>query len=329
MSILVIGGLILLCTLVVKLNKSAKSNAQNRSRRIPSKPYVKGLPLPAQLGLHPTYPLQGIAKQLDTAFEKEFGDRLKSRFLLKRPLLRPEEFDWQLLELKRYFVLTTLLREVPMFSDDIDEIWHEMLLYSREYEAFCKAFAGEVIHHAPHSEPAPNPNGRAWFDWVYCQLFEVTPYSIYIWKNFFRTPLDQQQLKEFQTTDHAQLLPKYFTTNPNVRETAIRLIDTLREQMNNTTRPAYTKRYTHPSMLVGATSAFVFFSLYEADGFQDEMHQMLYGRKHDPNSSSCGSGFVCATSSDDSTKTSSCSSSSCNSSSCSSSSCGSSCGGSS
>jgi hypothetical protein len=320
MPILVVGGFILISALfIISFYKQA---SRVRQRRRPSKPRVIGIPLPAQLGLQPTYPLHDIVNRLETAYQKEFGDRLKQRFLQKHPALDSSEFDWQLFELKRYFVLTTVLREVPMFSEPVDEIWHEMLLFSREYESFCHAFAGAVIHHAPHSDPAPNPHGRAWFDWVYCQLFEATPYSVYIWKNFFRSPLDQQQLREFRNRENAQLLPLYFNANPAVRETAIQLIETLRNQMKTTRRPTLAQQVTDSSMLAGATTAFVFFSLYEAETFVEEMDKVI------PNNSACGgASFVCATPSDDSpSNNSSCSSSSCSSSSCSSSSCGSSCG---
>jgi hypothetical protein len=33
----------------------------------------------------------------------------------------------------------------------IDDAWHEFMLYTREYEQFCKTYCGGFMHHEPHS----------------------------------------------------------------------------------------------------------------------------------------------------------------------------------
>lgn len=38
------------------------------------------------------------------------------------------EYRWKLLELKRYFIMASLLKQLPMFSEEVDELWHEMLM---------------------------------------------------------------------------------------------------------------------------------------------------------------------------------------------------------
>ena len=54
-----------------------------------------------------------------------------------------------------------------MFSKRVDDIWHEMLMFTREYETFSKKFYHELLHHTPNNDPTPIPFERAFFDWVY------------------------------------------------------------------------------------------------------------------------------------------------------------------
>lgn len=54
-------------------------------------------------------------------------------------------------ELKRYLALKAFLHgsSVPMFSKDVDEVWHAFILFTREYEQFCKETFGSFVHHVP------------------------------------------------------------------------------------------------------------------------------------------------------------------------------------
>jgi hypothetical protein len=55
------------------------------------------------------------------------------------------------LEVKRYLALAALPAgtEVPMFSTRVDQVWHEFVLFTREYALFCKDHVGHFMHHAP------------------------------------------------------------------------------------------------------------------------------------------------------------------------------------
>ncbi|NUS56015.1 MAG: hypothetical protein HOV66_14340 [Streptomycetaceae bacterium] len=60
-------------------------------------------------------------------------------------------------EVKRYLVLTQVDRhEVSweMYSRRVDEVWHQFVLYTREYAAFCERFFGGFVHHRPSNAPA-------------------------------------------------------------------------------------------------------------------------------------------------------------------------------
>ncbi|GAA3401322.1 hypothetical protein ACFFNY_14265 [Paenibacillus hodogayensis] len=158
------------------------------------KPYEDGT-LPAKLGLAPDMPLADTAAKLERAFESEFGPTLKKRVLNEHPGMSEAEYAWKLLELKRYLLMNAVLKGVPMFSPEVDDLWHEMLMFTREYERFCLQWNGRTVHHAPHGEAVPIPGERAWFDWAYSQMFTPTPYSGCIWRGFFLYPLDGELLQ--------------------------------------------------------------------------------------------------------------------------------------
>ena len=53
-------------------------------------------------------------------------------------------------ELARYFILSKdLKRPLPMFSQFIDEVWHEMLTDAVKYEQFCQQTVGTIVWHNP------------------------------------------------------------------------------------------------------------------------------------------------------------------------------------
>jgi len=59
------------------------------------------------------------------------------------------------LEVKRYLVLDRLYPESKwqMYSRRIDEVWHQFVLFTREYAVFCERYFGTMLHHAPSNAP--------------------------------------------------------------------------------------------------------------------------------------------------------------------------------
>jgi hypothetical protein len=45
-------------------------------------------------------------------------------------------------------------------SKRIDEVWHEVILHTRDYAALCTALCGHFIHHTPTAEPDPEAYTR-------------------------------------------------------------------------------------------------------------------------------------------------------------------------
>jgi hypothetical protein len=60
-------------------------------------------------------------------------------------------------EVKRYLVLNQVdqSRAWQMYSLRVDEVWHQFVLFTVEYSAFCDKYFGHYVHHAPSNAPDP------------------------------------------------------------------------------------------------------------------------------------------------------------------------------
>jgi hypothetical protein len=60
-------------------------------------------------------------------------------------------------EVKRYLVLNQVDRSKTwkMYSLRVDEAWHQFVLFTVEYGAFCNRYFGHYVHHAPSNAPDP------------------------------------------------------------------------------------------------------------------------------------------------------------------------------
>ena len=58
-------------------------------------------------------------------------------------------------EVKRYLVLTRLDPHISwqMYSTRVDEVWHQFVLFTREYGNFCDRHLGGFAHHRPGNAP--------------------------------------------------------------------------------------------------------------------------------------------------------------------------------
>jgi hypothetical protein len=111
------------------------------------KPHYDESKLPGGLGLARGIPLQSTIQRMESALGEPFTAKLKQRVLTKYPDMTAAEFACRWFELKRFFLINFLLKETPMFSEAIDDVWHEMLMFTREYHNFSEQFMGAMIHH--------------------------------------------------------------------------------------------------------------------------------------------------------------------------------------
>jgi len=87
-------------------------------------------------------------------FPPELGDRL----LTLHADLAPEKVVVALDGLKQFFLACLaaedagIARTVGMPSRVVDDAWHEFLLMTREYRAFCLQAFGRYLHHTPRAQ---------------------------------------------------------------------------------------------------------------------------------------------------------------------------------
>jgi hypothetical protein len=69
----------------------------------------------------------------------------------KRPELTPEQMRLVQQGLRQYFQICVAAggRFVSMPSQVVDDLWHEFILFTRQYEQFCKRALGDYLHHTP------------------------------------------------------------------------------------------------------------------------------------------------------------------------------------
>lgn len=91
----------------------------------------------------------------------------------------PEETTRLLGEVKKYLVIANIEteREVPMFSSRVDEIWHQLVLFTAQYEVLCERFFSTFQHHDPRetseTRATEEGGGRAKLDFgAFCTVYE-------------------------------------------------------------------------------------------------------------------------------------------------------------
>ncbi|WP_437871927.1 hypothetical protein WME73_15310 [Sorangium sp. So ce302] len=87
---------------------------------------------------------------------------LEEKLVKDRVVPSCEEAARLLDEVKKYLFLceANRTRQVPMFSRRIDEVWHQLVLFTEEYAAFGHRFFGEFVHHTANTAPRGGPGSR-------------------------------------------------------------------------------------------------------------------------------------------------------------------------
>jgi hypothetical protein len=103
-------------------------------------------------------------------------DRLGKR----RPELSPKDRQLVSRGLRQFFLayLQGGRRHVSMPSQVADDLWHEFILYTRHYEAFCRKAFGGMLHHTPAVALGPDRRRntglrRTW--WHACREENIDP----------------------------------------------------------------------------------------------------------------------------------------------------------
>ncbi|WP_394231719.1 hypothetical protein [Niallia oryzisoli] len=267
---------------------------------------LKNLPIPDHLGVRAEIYLPAV-NVLEQSLPESYKEAVKNRILKKHPDWHDYEFEWIFFELKRFFLINTLLKSVPMFSTRVDDLWHEMLMFTREYELFSKNVYHELLHHVPNPDHPFMSEERGFFDWIYLSLFDTTPNSRDIWGGFLQQPINRAILDDFRKMPNDDLMRKYFRNNSDLREmnrVVIRKLkneifesDDVKQGKKSLAIPPTSSEQHYFQYALGAA---VFYSIYEDDQFQEQMQEWQpseYYKTHPGGGSSC-SGFACSTSND-------------------------------
>lgn len=62
-------------------------------------------------------------------------------------------------DLKQFLYLATIAKGTLAPSEAIDDMWHNFILFTRDYHDFCNRVAGMLIHHRPRRRDDLPPTG--------------------------------------------------------------------------------------------------------------------------------------------------------------------------
>ena len=122
-----------------------------------------------------------LLDRLDYIDSYYFPQRVRDNIIKKYPHLSTDDVEAVLEGLKEYFKVATIAngKFISMPSKVIDVAWHEFLLFTKQYEIFCKNAFGYFFHHHP-SEGLDNPdkelNKGVILCWkIACKLEDIDP----------------------------------------------------------------------------------------------------------------------------------------------------------
>lgn len=128
------------------------------------------------LGRRRRVALQREAFLRDYTFPQGLFEQLRK----KRPALDLKQCQLVALALRQFFLahLKSGRRYVSMPSQVADDLWHEFILHTRNYEAFCRGAFGKFLHHTPavtvgSSDAAHAGLRRCW--WYACKEDSINP----------------------------------------------------------------------------------------------------------------------------------------------------------
>jgi hypothetical protein len=106
---------------------------------------------------------------------------LIDKLLRHHPSMKPKHAQLVARALRHFFLahLNSGLKFVSMPSQVVDDLWHEFILYTREYSGFCDKAFGRFMHHTPavvlgSGERDNEGLRRAW--WHTCVEENINPH---------------------------------------------------------------------------------------------------------------------------------------------------------
>ncbi|WP_342512037.1 hypothetical protein MKY34_15560 [Sporosarcina sp. FSL K6-1522] len=222
---------------------------------------------------------QQLFQQFNQAWSTTIETTVNERIQQAGHTLANSELRERWYELKKFLLLAGVSKGLPMFSTQVDDLWHFFLDEKELYQDFCVAFIGERIEHYPHETPKNLPTERAWFDLLYVSFFNVTSHS-HLWGEFMQNRQEHRRWTE-QIANHPKDVIESFgrqTSNATSVYTLAAFLAFATEQM---TAGSQVKRV---NQIDGYWYGAAVFSLHGSDPIQEQK------KKHHSTSSADGSG---------------------------------------
>ncbi|WP_020619471.1 hypothetical protein [Paenibacillus daejeonensis] len=301
--IIIVAVVVLLSVLYYSFVKKERQAGPNKESSWPAHQP------PQKLGIFAGHMAYDAALRLEESIPAGYEERIKERMQQQDTTLTDREWQWRWHELKRFLLMGALLRRVNMYSAQVDEVWHEMLMFTREYQEFCERFCGRMIHHAPHSSAVETAGKlqepgaeRAWFDWVYGELFGPDNPGSRLWGAMYRTPMSPALLELLGQDDEEPARKELFNSglgdqSPELVQAREGLLRRAREQLHEVEELASRgeRRYARGSdetvtwSLLGGTLMLA--SVTAPDQLQSSMEEVMGPQQRQQQStSSCGAG---------------------------------------
>jgi uncharacterized membrane protein YgcG len=98
------------------------------------------------------------ARQVAMIDSYDFPSSVRQRLRLKYPNLATESIELIEAATRQWFRILARHPQtrLSMPSLMVDDMWHELLLHTRDYAAFCDAAFGRFLHHEPESAMTPD-----------------------------------------------------------------------------------------------------------------------------------------------------------------------------
>ncbi|WDE08078.1 hypothetical protein SG34_014955 [Thalassomonas viridans] len=112
----------------------------------------------------------------------QFPNAIINKVAKTYPHLNESELAQVMRGLREYFHLTNLADDkmISMPSQAIDVAWHEFILFTRNYQTFCKRAFGRFLHHTPAEAMQSRDVAQAGIKRVWhaaCLRENIDPYS--------------------------------------------------------------------------------------------------------------------------------------------------------
>lgn len=231
--------------------------------------------------------LAALVRHVEQSLDPEYVQQIKDRVIHEQQI-NEQEWENRWFEWKRLLLMTLICKNIPLYSREVDEIWHEVLDLPDHYEMFLQKLIGQTSYPTPKlPEEGFDPNQRAWFDLVYNVLFQPTVYSRQTWGDFFLYPLTKEMTTDFSTKTTEQLIEKYFQNDrdghlPMFQETVSAIIAYIKQQLDtfkdynfDQMKSIASKKRVDQELLI----QFLYLSAYNYDQYDEWKETLFVGNK--------------------------------------------------